>query len=85
MARDLAKYGAIIGIITVICSIAASYAITRVGVQHNAQMITDHEGRLRVVETCVANELSAIKTDLRWIVNTLDMMQRQAGTGSVGI
>lgn len=77
MARDLAKYGALIGIITVICSVAGSYAITKSGVQHNAEMISDHEGRLRAVELCVANELSSIKTDLRWIVNTLDIIQRQ--------
>ena len=67
MPPEVAKYSAIIGIVAVICSVTASYAVTRTGVVRNAELIADHEERLRTVETQVAQEISAMSADIEWI------------------
>lgn len=77
MAWDVTKYAAIIGIVTVICSVVASYAITRVGVQSNAECIEDHETRIRSVEIQVAQEISAMSSDIDWIRYYVEVMAQE--------
>ena len=67
MPPEVTKYSAIIGIVAVICSVAASYAVTRTGVTRNAELIADHETRIRSVETQMAQEISSMSADIEWI------------------
>jgi hypothetical protein len=73
--RLTGKLTAIIGLITVIFSVAASWTTGRLQTSELEHRTEDHEERLRTLEACISSDISSIKADIRWIVYTLEDLQ----------
>ena len=70
------KLTAIIAVITVVVNLTVAFTTVKLYTASLMATIADHEGRLRTVETCISGDLSVIKADQAWIVNTLDRQER---------
>lgn len=70
------KLTAIIAVITVVVNLTVAFTTVKLYTASLMSTIADHESRIRTVETCISGDLSAIKADQAWIVNTLDRQER---------
>ena len=74
--RLTGKLTTIIVVVSLIVNMTAAYTTVKLYTAATLTAIADHETRLRTVETCISSDLSAIKSDQAWIVNTLDRQER---------
>lgn len=74
--RLTGKLTTIIVVVSLIVNMTAAYTTVKLYTAAMMAAIADHETRLRTVETCISSDLSAIKSDQAWIVNTLDRQER---------
>ena len=81
--RLTAKMSVILSIVTIILSIGASWATASNQVKLNAANIvildtsmTTLDGRVREMENCLSSDMSALRTDIRWIVYNQEQMMR---------
>lgn len=74
--RLTGKLTTIIVVVSLIVNMTAAYTTVKLYTAAMMAAIADHETRLRTVETCISSDLSAIKSDQAWIMNTLDRQER---------
>lgn len=74
--RLTGKLTAIIAVISVIVNLTVAFTTVKLYTASLMAAIADHEARIRTIETCVPGDLSVIKADQAWIVNTLDRQER---------
>lgn len=76
----------IISIVTILLGVGASFAVAKTNAQHLHETIVDHETRIREIESCVTDiaairdtvrDVPAMRSDIRWIVYTLERMQAE--------
>lgn len=70
------KMSLIISIVTVALSIGASWATTNNQVEINTSGIVVLDGRVRDIERCIDADMASLRSDMTWVVNTLDRIQR---------
>jgi hypothetical protein len=76
----------ILSIVTLLLGVGASYAVAKTNAEHLHEVVVDHESRIREIESCVSDiasikdtvrDVPAMRTDIRWIVYTLERMQAE--------
>ncbi len=74
------KLTAIVAAISVIVNLTVAFTTVKLYTAALMNQIADHEARLRSVENCMNTDLSALRSDQSWVVNTLDRHGRQLDT-----